>query len=85
MTFKDTEQSEPTRYRITFYCLPKNISDERYFTYLVCTMLGEPKAIAWATYIHFLTNPRRTVYDVNVELLGKAGPEDDDLNDRMEW
>ena len=85
MAFKDNILGEPARYRVTFYCFARNRQDEEYFPYTVCTRMGERKAIAWAAFIHSLKHSKRTIYDINVEPLGEAASEGNDLVDRMEW
>ena len=84
MTFNDTPLSNYARYRVTFHCFLHDKWKERYFTYTICTAMGERKAIVWAALVHTAKNPDRSIYDVNVEFLGESMPEGTDYIDRME-
>ena len=51
---------------------------------VICTGMGEHKAVAWAALVHSEKNPDRSITDVNIESLGKVTPEGEFFMDRFE-
>ena len=84
MTFQRTPQGLYAYYRVTFYSWPSGSQAEQYFTYTICTGMGEHKAVAWAALVHSEKHPDRSITDVNIESVGKPTTEGDYFMDRWE-